>query len=952
MYKSSALAVMLILTTVSTAIGANKMYFIGDYISPGEAGEVTIALDNDEDCFGFQADIQIPEGCEFVTENGKVVALLTDRADKSFSVVSRLTDSRTVRIGAFSTQHTPISGNSGALLTLKVKNLTGSSEGLFTITNALIVDKDDKDISLEDSSILLKYTPKTTITLSQYSASLKVGESVTLTATVLPEDATDKTITWSSSNEAIATVDANGKVTAVALGNANITAKCGEVTATCAVTVIATPVESITLNQTTASLKVGEMVTLTAKVLPEDATDKTVTWSSSNESVATVDANGKVTAMALGSAIITAKCGDVTATCAVTVVATPAESITLNQTTASLKVGDTVTLTATVLPEDATDKTVTWTSSNEAVAKVDVNGKVMAMALGNATITAKCGEVSATCAVTVVATPAESITLSQTTASLKVGETVTLTATILPEDATDKTVTWSSSNEAVATVDSNGKVIAVALGNANITAKCGDATATCAVTVIATPAESITLNQTTASLKVGETVALIATVLPEDATDKTVTWSSSNEAVATVDVNGKVTAVALGNAIITAKCGDVSATCAITMVATPVESITLNQTTASLKVGETVKLTATVLPEDATDKTVTWSSSNEAVATVDANGKVTAVALGNAIITAKCGDVSATCAITVVATPVESITLNQTTASLKVGEMLTLTATVLPEDATDKTVTWSSSNSAVEIVDANGKITTMALGNATITAKCGEVSATCAVTVVATPVESITLSQATASLKVGETVTLSATVLPENATDKTVTWSSSNVAVATVDANGKVTAVKVGEAVITVSCGSVKATCQITVLPILVESITITPDVWSGVEGDTKQLVATVLPANATNTSLIWKSSNEKVATVDGTGLVRIVAEGTCEVTATAADGSGVEAKCIITGQSGIEALFADSNETVDVYTIGGVILKRGIPKAELRQLVPGAYILRQGERVVKLILK
>ncbi len=801
-------------------------------------------------------------------------------------------------------------------------------------------------------SVTVVATPAESVTLNQTSASLKVGESVSLTATVLPADATDKTVTWSSSNTAVATVDANGKVTAVALGNAVITAKCGSVSATCSVTVVATPAESVTLSQTSASLKVGESVSLTATVLPANATDKTVTWSSSNPAVATVDSNGKVTAVALGNAIITAKCGSVSATCSVTVVATPAESVTLSQTSAQLKVGETVSLTATVLPANATDKTVTWSSSNTAVATVDANGKVTAVALGNAIITAKCGSVSATCSVTVVATPAESITLNQTSASLKVGETVSLTATVLPANATDKTVTWSSSNTAVATVDANGKITAVALGNATITAKCGSISATCSVTVVATPAETVTLNQTTASLKVGETVSLTATVLPATTTDKTVSWSSSNPAIVTVDANGKVTAVALGNAVITAKCGSVSATCSVTVVATPAESVTLSQNMASLKVGETVSLTATVLPADATDKTVTWSSSNPAVATVDSNGKVTAVALGEATIKAKCGSVSASCSVTVVATPAESVTLSPTTASLKVGETVSLTATVLPANATDKTVTWTSSNSAVATVDANGKVTAVALGDATITAKCGSVSATCSVTVVATPAESVTLNQTSASLKVGESVSLTATVLPADATDKTITWSSSNTAVATVDANGKVTAVALGNATITAQCGEVSASCEVTVLPILVEEITLSFETWSGVVGDCVQLTGTVFPENATDKSLDWTSSNDLVATVDNTGLVTIRGEGTCVITASANDGSGVTAQCVITGQSGIEEILSDSDAKVDIYNLSGILLKRGCDKDYLRQLTPGAYIVRQGQRAVKMIKK
>ncbi len=476
--------------------------------------------------------------------------------------------------------------------------------------------------------------------------------------------------------------------------------------------------EKIELSHETLSLEKGESVTIMATVMPEDATDKTVSWTSSDEAVATVDAEGKVTAVALGEATITATCGEVSTYCTVTVVATPAESITISQETATLKVGETVELTATVMPENATDKTVLWTSSNEAVATVNAEGKVTAIALGEANITAKCGEVSTYCTVTVVATPAESITISRETATLKVGETVELTANVLPEDATDKTVSWTSNDEAVATVDAEGKVTAVALGEATITAKCGEVSTYCTVTVVATPAESITISQETATLKVGETVELTATVMPEDATDKTVSWTSSDEAVATVDAEGKVTAVALGEATITAKCGEVSTYCTVTVVATPAESITISQETATLKVGETVELTATVMPEDATDKTVSWTSSDEAVATVDAEGKVTAVALGEAEITATAADgsgVSANCLVTVNPVLAESLIISPESWNGVANESFRITAVVKPDNTTDKTLMWSTNDATVATVDDNGLVSVLKEGSCRIT---------------------------------------------------------------------------------------------------------------------------------------------------------------------------------------------------------------------------------------------
>ena len=187
-------------------------------------------------------------------------------------------------------------------------------------------------------------------------------------------------------------------MTALKSGKATVTAKCGGKTAECAVTV-AVPVSSITLDKTALSLAIGETATLTATVKPDDATDKTVAWSSSDESVAKVD-NGKVTAIKSGKATMIAKCGDRTAECAITVTV-PVSSITLDKTTLSLAVGESATLTATVRPDDATDKTVTWSSSDESIAKVD-KGKVTALKIGSATVTAIAASFSVSCRVTVI----------------------------------------------------------------------------------------------------------------------------------------------------------------------------------------------------------------------------------------------------------------------------------------------------------------------------------------------------------------------------------------------------------------------------------------------------------------------------------------------------------------------------------------------------------------------
>ena len=334
------------------------------------------------------------------------------------------------------------------------------------------------------------------------------------------------------------------------------------------------PVKGVTLDKTTLELTAGAVGQLTATFTPEDATDQTVTWSSSNSGVVTVDQNGTLEAVAAGTATITVKTtdGGYTATCKVTVKPVAVTEVLLDKISVTMKVGDMLVLSATVQPENVSDKAITWSSSAPSVVKVE-NGKLTALAEGSATITAKCGEKSAFCTVTVqkAEVPAERVTLDQTTLELTVNGTAKLTAKVLPEETTVKTIQWSSSDETVAKVAADGTVTALKEGTTVITAKCGEKSAECTVTVKAeavVPA-SITLDQSTLSMAVGGTQKLTASILPDNATDKSITWSSDAPGIVEVAADGTVTAKAAGTAIITAtKVNGLTITCTITVTET------------------------------------------------------------------------------------------------------------------------------------------------------------------------------------------------------------------------------------------------------------------------------------------------------------------------------------------------------------------------------------------------
>ena len=258
----------------------------------------------------------------------------------------------------------------------------------------------------------------------------------------------------------------------------------------------------------------------------------------------------------------------------------------------------------------------------------------------------------------------------------------------------------------------------------------------------------------------------------------------------------------------------------------PVTSVTLNKSSLSLSTGGSERLTATVKPTNATNPALSWTSTNTSVATVSQDGTVHAVAAGTAVIRATATDGSgkyATCSVTVTSStvPVMGVSVTPSTLNLSVGGSATLVASVSPTNATDKSVTWMSTNPAVATVSSSGVVTATGVGttNVTVRTNDGNYSATCRVTVTEPTVRvtGVSLNESSLTLTVGESSQLSATVYPANADNKAVSWSSSNPTVASVSSGGLVTAVNGGQAIITVTTadGGYTASCAVTVRTII-----------------------------------------------------------------------------------------------------------------------------------------
>ena len=320
--------------------------------------------------------------------------------------------------------------------------------------------------------------------------------------------------------------------------------------------------------------------------------------------------------------------------------------------------------------------------------------------------------------------------------------------------------------------------------------------------------------------------------------------------------------------------------------------------------GESAVLSASVSPEAASDRAVAWSSSDRSVATVDKAGTVHGLRPGTATVTATAEGKSGTCAVTVKAKAVNvtDVSLDRTELTLTEGETETLTATVRPDNADNRKVTWSSDKTEIATVDGAGRVTAVKAGEAvvTVTTEDGGKTATCKVTVKAKVigVTEVTLDRTELTLTEGETETLTATVRPDNADNRKVTWSSDKTEIATVDGAGRVTAVKAGEAVVTVTTedGGKTATCKVTVKAKAVPVTGVEVNPWAvtlSVRG-TSKLSYTIRPADATNQNVKWESDNPSVATVDSDGNVRAVSAGVAKVSAVT-EGGGFRSGCTVT---------------------------------------------------------
>ena len=490
-----------------------------------------------------------------------------------------------------------------------------------------------------------KPVEKVEVTPATYTLTYGVEDSVQLDAKVLPEDTIQK-VTYKVDNTSIKVSNSglvsivrprSGKnvvtVSSVALGK-DLT----PVSAKVIINVIV-PVTGITINPTSKTVQLGDSFKIDAQVHPSTATNSKLKWTSSKKSVATVDENGKVSAVGIGSATITAKTkdGGYTAKCKVKVVSKPT-SIKLEDDF-YLNVGYSHKLSYKILPETVQDKysEVAFSSSDKSIATVDSSGVVLGLKEGIVTITAKTitGGFKDTCQVTVRNVVATGVKINKKSATVMVGKQTQLKATVSPNAAVDKTVVWTSSDTSIAKVSKSGKVTGKKDGVVTITAtlKNGKASDYCVVTVNKIPVEYVDVYEYTNTLKPDATYQFKAKAYPATASFTKITWSSSDTKVAVVASDGTVTAVAPGKCKIIASADGKSKSIALVVTsAVPVTGISVNSKSVGLTVGKSYNIKATVKPDNATNKKLSYSSSSSSIASVNSSGTIKGNKRGKCVI--------------------------------------------------------------------------------------------------------------------------------------------------------------------------------------------------------------------------------------------------------------------------------------------------------------------------------
>ena len=590
----------------------------------------------------------------------------------------------------------------------------------------------------------------------------------------------------------------------------------------------------------------------------------------------------------------------------------------------NMNVGDELQLSTSAIESE-----VTWSTSDNKVLQVDsATGLVKAVGAGTATIYATRVQDELYTVYNMPYQLAYKITvidgfgLSTVSTTVNIGSSIDIKALVTNQPSKSQ-ITYTVTNQAngagvIPTYDlievrqsDDGTVFTVtgvASGVTHLTVSQninGVIKSETCVIYVTTPVGDVSINPSSISIDRGSTGTVQVLFNPAGPTNSNVLWSSSDTTVATVtgdSYTATIKGLSGGNATITVITEDglKVATCDV-YVREPVTGVTLNATTveSTMAIGK-YQLVATVKPSgDGVNRNVTWSSSDESVATVDENGVVTALKGGNCVIEVTTDECHLTAACTIVVKEyVSTITLSENNKFMNVGATGKLIATVGTDTATNKNIVWSSSDNSICSVDQEGNLSAESVGNAVITATAADgsgVTDSCIIRVV-NPVTGIEVVPDSLRLFVGDSQKLGVNVYPDNATIKDVVWKSANESIAVVDEDGEVFAISSGKVKITATSqdgNNIKGICWVYVTPrVNISSLRINSKEIYMLTGRTRQLSVIVRPA-VNNDSYEWYSSDTGIVTVDGNGVITTVGPGEAEVYVIS-DGAGVESSCIV----------------------------------------------------------
>lgn len=741
-------------------------------------------------------------------------------------------------------------------------------------------------------------------------------------------------VQWSSSDERIAKVE-GGLVTGIKEGTAVITAKQtinGIVKIARCTVYVQTSVEEVTLNPKEITLGIGKYEVIQAMVKPSSLKGVSLKWVSSNEAVLAITEAGKlsvtVQGISGGTAVVSAINQDnvVVGFCTVTVLQ-PVEGMTLSETEVTAKIGNTVQLRATVTPENATNQSVTWKSSNTKVATVSANGLVTMKSAGTASIICTSVDnpsVQAFCNVTVLK-PVRGVSLDIESKEMYVGENYRLTYLVSPSDASISTVTWSTTNSSVVEVDDTGMLTAKGVGQAEIILQSVDGAYMdlCTIVVKQKPT-NVKLSISNLTMNAGEYFYMDVVLTPANSTKEGLVWECVDTDIATVSSTGRITAKAAGQTIIMVKTeSGATAYCKLTVLEA-VTALEITPKKATIDVGEKVTLITKFTPDTASNTNVTWESSDEKIATVNKDGEVTGKQGGTAVITGKTDDggYNAFCIITVIE-EITELKIVPEQYKLGLGKTYQLKVEIANSTASSKEVEWYSSDDSVVTVDKNGKIRGISIGYATITAVAldgSEAEATCEIRVV-TEVTGMTMNYTSLTLIQGNTFQLKAEIRPENATYSTPSWKSDNEEIALVDEDGIVTAISPGTAWVTAEARDSSGKyckCFVTVIaPIPATGVTTMVDEVVMAPGEKKTIVAKATPTNTTD-SMMWTSTDESIARVNATtGEITAVSPGNTTIIVMMDSGKKAVINVIVVGLN-------RTSVVMDYYTTGEQLYVEG----------------------------